>query len=86
MPRVTLKSQQEHIEMLEARLAQARSVSYDEAPLCDVSTALLNRLENLKNEQQDAIDDLEAQVNKVERAYDEADSADDRIRELNLDD
>lgn len=84
MARVTLASQASTIELLKERLADARSRDMRTAPIGDVSMALLNRLDSLKVEKRGEIDEAEQAFDLIERAYDEADSADDRVRELNL--
>ena len=84
MARDTLASLRADIELLKMRLAEEKKRDYNEAPLGDVSMVLLDRLDVLKVDAQDAIDEAESDFEKIERAYAEADSADDRIRELTL--
>ena len=84
MARDTLASLRASIEFLKTRLADAKMRDYNEAPLGDVSMALLQRLDELKGDRQDDVETAEGELEKTERAYEQADEADDRVRELNL--
>ena len=84
MARDTLASLRASIEFLKTRLADAKMRDYNEAPLGNVSMGLLNRLDEMKSEKQDEITTVEGELEMIERAYEEADSVDDRVRELNL--
>lgn len=84
MARVTLATLAYEIAQLKERLATARTRDYNECSIGDLSSALLNRLDILKMEKRDEIDESEVEFDKIETAYSEADSADDRVRELDL--
>lgn len=84
MARETIAGLKGEVENLKERLANARTRDYDECSIGDLSTALLTRLDTLKMEKRDEIDESEVEFDKIDTAYSEADSADDRIRELDL--
>ena len=84
MARDTLASLRADLETVKSQLSAARSRDYGTAPLGEVSTALLERLDAMKCDQQEDISKAESELERIERAYEEADSADDRVRELDL--
>ncbi len=84
MARVTLAGQAREIESLKLRLVAAQARDYSSCSIGSLSSALLDRLDTLKQEKRDEIDEGEVEFDKIDRAWDEADTADDRVRELGL--
>ena len=82
MTRVTLDGQSREIERLKEKLASVQSRDFNTCDINDLSSALLDRLCNMKIEKQDAISENELELEALERAWNEADSADDRVREV----
>ena len=84
MARVTLAGQAREIESLKVRLVSAEARDYNACSIRDLSSALLDRLDTLKQEKREEIDEGEVEFDKIDSAWDEADTADDRVRELEL--
>jgi len=82
MARVTLAGQGRLIENLKEQLARAKVRDFNECTLGELSEALLNRLDIAKMGMQEQIDAKSTQLDLLDRAYDDADNADDRVREL----
>lgn len=66
-----------------SELAIAKQDTLEATSIGDLSMELLDRLDVLKSTRQDDINEAESELEKVERAYEEADNADDLIRDLN---
>ena len=82
MARVTIAGLQREIESLKTRLALSQTENMNTAPLDEVTMAVINRIDVLRGSKQDDIDDAEHDMELLDKAYEEADSADDEVRRL----
>ena len=73
---------QQEIEGLKVRLTAAQARDFNSCSIGDLSSALLDRLDTMKQEKRDEIDASEEEFDKIDNAWSEADGADDRVREL----
>ncbi len=84
MARDTLVGLGQKIARLEAQIDVLKGRDYNSCPLNELSATLLDRIDTLKMSMTDEICESEATLENLDRAYVNADSLDDQVRDLVL--